>query len=108
MASFVIECPDCGRYVEIGTGLFAKKRVKCACGHTISANSDKMTSKKCPHCGNEVIYDQSKGEDAVCPVCHEKINTSADQELKDSYPKNGFYGYEHTYTKLKKDLEKQI
>jgi hypothetical protein len=37
-----------------------------------------------------------------------KINTSADQELKDSYPKNGFYGYEHTYTKLKKDLEKQI
>lgn len=79
MASFVIECPDCGRYVEIGTGLFAKKRVKCACGHTISANSDKMTSKKCPHCGNEVIYDQSKGEDAKCPVCHEKINTSADK-----------------------------
>lgn len=79
MAKYVIECPDCGSYVEIGTGLFAKKKVKCACGHVINANTDKMTSKVCPHCGNTVIYDQSKGESAVCPVCHEKINTSADK-----------------------------
>ena len=76
MSKFVIECPDCGRYVEVGTGLFAKKKVKCACGHTINANSEKMISKMCPHCGNNVIYDQSKGDSAVCPVCHEKINTS--------------------------------
>lgn len=79
MSKFVIECPDCGSYVEVGTGLFAKKKVKCTCGHIINANTDKMTSKVCPHCGNTVIYDQSKGESAVCPVCHEKINTSADK-----------------------------
>ena len=79
MSKYVIECPDCGSYVEFGTGLFAKKRVKCACGRVIDANTDKMTSKTCPHCGNTVIYDQSKGEAAVCPVCHEKINTSADK-----------------------------
>lgn len=77
MSKYVIECPDCGSYVEVGTGLFAKKKVKCSCGHVIDANKDKMTSKICPHCGNTVIYDQSKGESAVCPVCHEKINTSA-------------------------------
>ena len=79
MAKYVIECPDCGSYVEVGTGLFAKKKVKCTCGHIINASTDKMTSKVCPHCGNTVIYDQSKGESAVCPVCHEKINTSADK-----------------------------
>ena len=79
MSKYVIECPDCGSYVEVGTGLFAKKKVKCTCGHVINANTDKMTSKVCPHCGNTVIYDQSKGESAVCPVCHEKINTSADK-----------------------------
>lgn len=77
MSKYVIECPDCGSYVEVGTGLFAKKKVKCSCGHVIDANKNKMTSKICPHCGNTVIYDQSKGESAVCPVCHEKINTSA-------------------------------
>ena len=79
MAKYVIECPDCGSYVEVGTGLFAKKKVKCTCGHVINTSIDKMTSKVCPHCGNTVIYDQSKGESAVCPVCHEKINTSADK-----------------------------
>ncbi len=24
MSKFVIACPDCGRYMEVGTGLFAK------------------------------------------------------------------------------------
>jgi membrane protease subunit (stomatin/prohibitin family) len=79
MSKYVIECPDCGKYVEVGTGLFAKKNVKCTCGRVINASADKMTSKCCPHCGNTVIYDQSKGESALCPVCHEKINTSADK-----------------------------
>lgn len=79
MSKYVIECPDCGSYVEVGTGFFAKKKVKCTCGHVINTSTDKMTSKACPHCGNTVTYDQSKGESAVCPVCHEKINTSADK-----------------------------
>ena len=78
MSKFVIGCPECGRFVEIATGFFAKKKVKCMCGHTINAASDKMTSKRCPHCGNDVIYDQSKGDSATCPVCHKKINTQAD------------------------------
>lgn len=81
MSKFIIECPDCGSYVEAGTGLFAKKRIKCTCGHVIDVNREKMTSKVCPHCGNTVMYDQSKGEAAVCPVCHEKINASADKSV---------------------------
>ena len=37
-----------------------------------------------------------------------KINTSAEKELKNNYPKNGFYCYNYRYTQLKKDLEKRI
>ena len=76
--SFVIQCPDCGRYVEAQIGFFAKKTVKCSCGREINVKTDKMTTKICPHCGNEVMYDQSKGVEAVCPVCHKKINTEED------------------------------
>ena len=75
MSKFVIECPSCGRYAEASTGFFAKKKIDCACGYTINVKTDKLSSKVCPHCGNTVVYDQSKGEDAKCPVCHERINT---------------------------------
>ena len=75
MGKFVIECPSCGRYAEASTGFFAKKKIDCACGYVINVKTDKLSSKVCPHCGNTVVFDQSKGEDAKCPVCHEKINT---------------------------------
>lgn len=79
MPRFVIECPNCGNYTEASTGGFLgigkTRKINCTCGYTINVATDKMTSKNCPHCGNNVIYDQSKGESAVCPVCHEHINT---------------------------------
>lgn len=75
MSKFVIECPSCGRYAEVSGGFFSKKKIDCTCGYTINVKTDKLSSKMCPHCGNTVVFDQSKGEDAVCPVCHEKINT---------------------------------
>ena len=31
---------------------------------------------ECPHCGNNVAFDQSKGDQAKCPVCGEPINDS--------------------------------
>lgn len=74
MAKFVIECPQCGRYTEASKGFFAKKTIDCACGYKIHVKTDKMTSRYCPHCGNNVVFDQSKGDKAICPVCKEKIN----------------------------------
>ena len=79
MAKFVIECPRCGKYVEAKTGFFARKKIDCACGYTINVRTDKMASRTCPHCGNNVVFDQSKGADARCPVCGEAINTMAEQ-----------------------------
>lgn len=75
MAKFVIECPHCGKFAEAKTGFFARKKIDCVCGYTINVRTDNMTSRECPHCGNMVVFDQSKGENALCPVCHNPINT---------------------------------
>lgn len=56
--------------------LFCKEKNRLHRGYTIHVKTDKMTSRVCPHCGNNVIFDQSKGEKALCPVCKEKINTN--------------------------------
>ena len=81
MSKFVIECPKCGKFAEAKTGfwIFGKKKIDCACGNVIDIRTDKLTSRVCPHCGNNVVYDQSKGEKAKCPVCHEPINTMSEQ-----------------------------
>lgn len=79
MSKFVIECPNCGKFAEAKTGFFARKKIDCACGYTIDVRTDKLAGRECPHCGNMVVFDQSKGEKALCPVCHEPINTIAEQ-----------------------------
>ena len=71
MSKFIIQCPSCGKYAEAKTGFFARKKIDCACGYTIDVRTDKMASRRCPHCGNDVVFDQSKGDKAVCPVCGE-------------------------------------
>ena len=80
MPKFVIECPNCGRYAEAKSGFFARKKIGCACGYTIDVRTDKLSSRTCPHCGNNVVFDQSRGANAKCPVCGEAINTRAEQD----------------------------
>ena len=80
MSKFVIECPNCGRYAEAKTGFFARKKIDCVCGYTIDVRTDKLSSRTCPHCGNNVVFDQSRGANAKCPVCGEPINTRAEQD----------------------------
>ena len=84
MSKFVIECPNCGKYAEassglFGTGLFGTKKITCSCHYTFDVKTNKLTSRKCAHCGNDVVFDQSKGDTALCPVCHEKINEMSDK-----------------------------
>ena len=80
MARFAIECPVCGKYAEGRTGFFARKRIDCSCGNVIDVRTDKLAAKKCPHCGNDIVFDQTKGVDACCPVCHAPVNTLADRQ----------------------------
>lgn len=79
MSKFIIECPNCGKYAEAKTGFFARKKIDCACGYTINVRTDKLTGRECPHCGNTVVFDQTQGDKAKCPVCGEPINTLAEQ-----------------------------
>ena len=85
MSKYVIECPKCGTLVEGKKGIFARKKLECSCGHAINVHTDKLTTRDCPHCGNTVIYDQTKGYKALCPVCHQQLVTqgsmSANVEL---------------------------
>ena len=85
MAKFIMECPNCGRYVEAKTGFFARKKIDCTCGYTINVKTEKLAARTCPHCGNEVVFDQSKGDKALCPVCHEPINTMAEQSKMEEF-----------------------
>lgn len=90
MSKFVIECPNCGKYAQassglFGTGLFGTKRITCSCRYTFDVKTNKLTSRKCAHCGNEVVFDQSKGNTAVCPVCHEKINEMSDMSKVEEF-----------------------
>ena len=78
MAKFSIECPSCGKYAQASTNFFARKKIACVCGYTIDVRTDKFSSKVCSHCGNQIMYDQSKGANAKCPVCHENVNTLDD------------------------------
>lgn len=85
MAKFVMECPVCKNYVEGKTGFFSKKKLSCSCGNIINVKTDKLISRQCAHCGNDVVLDQTKGENAVCPVCHELINTVNDQSKMEEF-----------------------
>ena len=80
MAKFAIACPKCGKYAEGKTGFFARKKIECSYGNIIDVRIDKLAARECPHCGNQIVYDQTKGADAVCPICQEKVNTLADQQ----------------------------
>lgn len=85
MSKFVIECPHCGKFAEARNGFFERKKIDCTCGYTITVRTDKLTSRECPHCGNTVVFDQSKGEKAKCPVCHEPINTMVEQSQVEEF-----------------------
>ena len=85
MAKFAIACPACGKYAESKTGFFARKKIECACGNIIDVKTDKLASRLCPHCGNEIVFDQTEGADALCPVCHAQVNTMAEQQQMETF-----------------------
>lgn len=78
MGKFVIECPYCGRFAEAKTGLFARRKMHCACGHDIDIRTEKMATRTCPECGNLVVFDVSKKDKVKCPVCRKPIRAIDD------------------------------
>lgn len=78
MSKFIIACPVCHSYAQASTGFFASKHIRCSCGNVINVKTDRMATKKCSSCGNDVVYDQAAGKDAKCPVCHAPLLTDAE------------------------------
>lgn len=66
---FLIECPECGRINEASTSFFARRTIKCQCGHEMKVKAEKMRTKQCPSCGNLIVYNRGKTDDPICPVC---------------------------------------
>ena len=87
MAKYVIECPrpGCGKFIQVSNSIFSKRRVQCSCGEEIEVKANRMMSRLCPHCGNNVVFDAAKGEKAKCPVCKELINTSEHQARTEEF-----------------------
>ena len=82
---FIIACPNCGRYAEADSGFFAKKTIPCTCGHVINVRTERMASIVCSNCGNSVVYDQAKGQDAECPICHTAITVTKKKQKEKQY-----------------------
>lgn len=82
MAKFVIKCPACGKYAQARMGFFSKKKIECSCGYVIDLKTDRLTSRVCPYCSNDVVFDQAEGANAKCPVCNNPINTTEEQSKK--------------------------
>lgn len=80
MSEFAIACPQCGKYAIGKKGFFSSKKIDCTCGYTICVKTDKLAARTCAHCGNQVVFDQTKGEKALCPVCAVPINTIAERQ----------------------------
>ena len=73
MAKFTLECPYCGALNRASTFVLSRNEISCGnCKASINVRANRMTSRKCPHCGNIFIYDQAKGKN-VCPACHKKV-----------------------------------
>lgn len=87
MGTFAIACPRCGKYVTATKfWIFGSRKVTCSCGHEIDVRAERLASRTCAHCGNVVVYDQTKGGSAACPVCGEGINTPDLQRLTETVP----------------------
>ena len=78
MSKFVIACPVCNNYVQASTGFFASRHIRCSCGNVIHVKTDRMATRVCPSCGNNVLYDQAEGKSAKCPICHAQLVSDAD------------------------------
>ena len=78
MGKFAIICPKCNQYVTAYNGLrgLIQNKITCNCGNIINVKTERMTSAKCPGCGNIVVYDQGKSVPS-CPVCQQKIQPSS-------------------------------
>lgn len=99
MGKFFISCPKCGTLNPASTSFFSKKTIVCAnCKEDIDVKASRNIARRCPHCNNTYVIDQSKTSKCpgcgrpygnlvkiVCPSCSCQVEVSNDVE-KDTCP----------------------
>lgn len=99
MGKFFIACPKCGTLNPASTSFFSKKTIVCAnCNEDIDVKASRNIARRCPHCNNTYVIDQSKTSKCpgcgrpygnlvklVCPSCSCQVEVSNDVE-KDTCP----------------------
>jgi len=83
MAKFVMECSSCGRYVEAKTGVFARRKIECECGHTIHVRTERLVTRTCPNC-KAIYHIQNKPPkvEGVCDICGSQLVTRKDDTVE--------------------------
>ena len=98
------DCVVLNTYSDYFTNYTGFECIQIACG---MESYDKHLEMSL-HCKRDIIDKSVQFKDSLMIDELVKNNTSAKKQLKDISPQNGFYPYDFTFTKLKKDLGKLI
>ena len=69
------KCPKCGLIFEAEYGGFlGGANVKCPkCNERFNVKEQSRQAVTCANCHKEVLFDATKGENQLCPVCHQPL-----------------------------------
>ena len=98
------DCIILNTYNGYFTGSTGFERIQIACGMKCYDSCLEMSL----NCKKDILERQVQ---FIAPLAIDelvKINTSAKEELKDSSSQSGFYPYDFTFTKLRKNLERYV
>ncbi len=98
------DCVTLNTYTAYFTSKTGFESIQIVCGMECYDSGFEMSLK----CKNDIVEKWVQFIDSLAIDELMKINTSAEKELKDIFPQYGFYPYDFTFTKLKKNLEKFI
>lgn len=76
MAKILVQCSDCGKFVEVTKFWFLSFNNKCACGKTLDTKQ-RRRSITCATCGNSIVVNAQDAQ-AKCPICDSPLDLKSD------------------------------
>ncbi|MCM1091711.1 MAG: hypothetical protein NC413_12770, partial [Muribaculum sp.] len=102
--NFLDDCVTLNTYRNYFIKRTGFEGIQIACGMKCYESYFEMSL----NCKKDIIEKKVQFLDSLVIDELVKINTSAKNRLKDTFPQNGFYPYNVIFTKLSRDLEKMI
>lgn len=98
------DCVTLNTYSDYFTKKTGFESIQIVCGMECYNSCFEMSL----NCKKDIVENRVQFIDSLAIDELVKINTSAEKELKNISPQHGFYPYNFTFTKLKKNLQKLI